>query len=300
MPKYILSTILLVLLCTLCSATPRFNVDVNEVPFSFESGLVIVEAKIKGDVPVQVVISTGAERSIIDPRLLEKYKLPAYYAADGPVTGSNDSTYSFTKVSSVSVPGGKSKDVDMRFGPIAQVSQAVGREIFAALGADYFEGQIVQFDFKKRVIRFLDKSPADTLKDKIASSGAVLRMAEKASNPFQRTFMIPIVSEVTINGQKSKLLLDTGRAASLAFSSSAAKKAGLSAPADNSAPREDKLKSLRLGEYEMADVPAMLYAKGTSAELSLSKYGVVAGTAFLQNFLATFDFRGKYVVLERA
>jgi len=48
----------------------------------------------------------------------------------------------------------------------------------------------------------------------------------------------------------------------------------------------------------MTDVPASVYAKGTSADQSLSKYGVVAGSLFLQQFVATFDYKKGIVVLE--
>jgi hypothetical protein len=303
MLKFLLSVILLTLLGTLSHAGPASDTDVSEVPFAFENGLVIVEAKIKGNIPVQVVLSTGVEYSIIDMGLMDKYKLQGSYAASGPVAGRNDSIYHFTNVSGVSVGGSKARDLSMRYGTMSQLSQSTGREIFGALGADFFEGQVVQFDFRKRVVRFLDKSPAKALKDKKdpanPTSSIVLSMAEKASNPFMRTFVIPIVNDVTFNGQKVKLLLDTGRAISLAFSSSAAKKAGFTLTEENGAPHEEKVKTVRLGEYEMTDVPAMLYAKGTSAEQILSKYGVVAGTIFLQNFVTTFDFRSKAIILER-
>lgn len=303
MRKFILSVILLTLLATLCSAQQSVNTKPSEVPFSLENGLVVVEAKIKGSVPVNVVLSTGIEHSLTDVSLLDKYKLPSYYAADGPVTGTNDRTYSYTKVPSVTVGDSKSRELDMRYGSMEQLSQIAGREIFAALGADFFEGQIVQFDFKNKVLRCLDKSPVASKKDKNAalnaSTSVILRMDEKASNPFMRTFLVPVVRDVTFNGKEAKLLLDTGRATSLAFSSSVAKKVGFTLPEDKGQPRADKVSSLRLDTYEIADVPVMLYAKGTSAEQSLSRYGVVAGTLFLQNFIATFDFRNKVVILER-
>lgn len=305
MLRFLLSSILIASLGTLCSARTGADTGVSEVPFAFENGLVIVEAKIKGNVPVHVVLSTGLEYSLMDDALMDKYKLAGYYAGDGLVRGTNtDRIYFFTKVPGVSVAGSKAKDVSMRYGSMSHINQAAGREIFCALGADFFEGQVVQFDFKKRVVRFLDKSPAKEMKDKSGPANpdapVVLRMGEKDPDRFVRTFYVPVVEDVTFNGQKVKLLLDTGRATCLAFSSSAAKKAGLAAPAENDPPREDKVKSLRLGEYELNDVPATLYAKGTNAEKSLGKYGAVAGTVFLQNFVTTFDFRGKVVVLERA
>jgi len=304
MRKFLISLALLPFLVTLCGAQTIVDNGVSEIPFSFENGLVIVGAKIKGNIPVQVVLSTGLEHSVIDTGLLEKYKLQAYYAWDGPNLGTpTNSAYSFTNVSDVSVGGSKSKDLSMRFGSMAKVSQAATREIFAALGADFFEGQIVQFDFKKSVVRFLARSPADARKDKkdIPGAGAnvVLRMAQKDSNPYTKTFVLPIVGAVTINGKEVKLLLDTGRATPLAFSSSSAKKLGFTLPSENDGPRTDKADSLDLGGYKMTEVPVMLFAKGTGADQSLSKYGVVAGTMFLKHFLVTFDFQNKVVLLER-
>jgi len=55
---------------------------------------------------------------------------------------------------------------------------------------------------------------------------------------------------------------------------------------------------LRFESSEISDVPASIYAKGTSADQTLSKYGVVAGSLFLQKFIATFDFQKGLVVLE--
>jgi hypothetical protein len=49
---------------------------------------------------------------------------------------------------------------------MASISNLVGQEIFAALGADFFEGQIIQFDFKNKVIRFMDKLPANLIDNK--------------------------------------------------------------------------------------------------------------------------------------
>ena len=299
MRKSLLGIVLLLLL----GATPAAATTVNDIPFSFENGLVIVEAKIKDDVPVYVVLATGAEYSVVDVALVKKYDLPVGIAPDAPVTGRNDSTYSFSKVSKVRIADGKAKDLAMRLGSMGQLNQASGREIFAALGADFFEGQTVQFDFKNKVLRFLEKPAADALKDKPAGSGAnkiLLQMAEKESNPFMKTFRLPLVTDVTFDGQKSKLLLDTGRATLLAFSSSVTKKVGLMPPVDNGPPREDRIKSLRLGDSELTDLPVVLLAKGTPPEKSISKYGVVAGSMFLKNFVATFDFRGGLIVLERS
>lgn len=301
MPRPIVLLLSLVLLATPCLA--QSAATATEIPFTLHKGLVIVEAKIKDDVSVLVVLATGMEHSTTDPGLLKKYDLSPYYGGDGQVTGRNDKIVYFTKVSGVRIGNSKSKDLLLRFGSVAELSKMAGKEIFAALGADFFEGQTIQLDFKNSVVRFLEKTPSELIDSKDpkfnAAKATVLRMAPKPSDPFQKTYMVPLVKDVQMNGQKTNLLFDTGIATLLALSSSTGKKAGLNVPAEKEPPREEKI-TLRLESNELADVPAMIYAKGTSADQNLSKSGgAVAGSFFLQKFVAIFDYRKGVVVLEQ-
>ena len=292
----------LILVAAQSIAVAQAKPAVSEVPFLLQKGFVIVEAKIKGNVPVAVVLATGADNSYTDPAYVKKYDLSAGYAAEGPVTGRNDKTYSFAIVNNVSVGENKPRNLNMRFGSLSNLSTQVGHEIFAILGADFFKDQAVQFDFKNKVIRFIDKLPPELTDTKNpnfnAAKTTILKMAPKESNPFQATLLVPVVQDVQINGQKTKLLLNTGAATSVSLSSSAAKKIGLTLPAESGPPREEKV-TLLLNSSELADVPALIYAKGTPADEALSKPGAIAGSVFLQSFVATFDYKKSIVVLER-
>lgn len=293
---------LLMILATQSIAVAQSNPAVSEVTFSFKKGFVIVEAKIKGNVPVNVILATGTENSVMDPSFLKKYDLNAGYAGEGPVTGRNDKTYYFAIVNDVSVGESKSSSMRMRFGSLGDVSNAVGQEIFATLGADFFKDRSVQFDFKNKVIRFFEKTPPELVDTKSPSFKSdrmtVLQMAPKPSNPFQATILVPVVKDVLLNGQKVNLLMDTGVATSVALSSSTAKKVALALPDENGPPREEKV-TLRLESYELTDLPIWIFAKGTNADKKLSQHGAVAGSAFLQNFVVTFDYKKSLVVLER-
>lgn len=300
MPRSNVLLLFLVLLATPCVAQTTATTD---IPFSFQKGLIIVDAKIKGDVAVHVVLATGMEHSVTDPSLMKKYELGFYYAPDGPVTGRNDKTFNFTRVSGVKVGNSKSKDLNLRFGSVAELSRMAGMEIFAALGADFFEGQTLQLDFKNSVVRFLEQIPPDLIDKKDpnfnAARATVLRMAPKGDEFVRKTYMVALVKDVQMNGQKTNLLLDTGIATLLALSSSTGKKVGLSVPAENEAPRDDKV-TLRFESNELPDVPATIYPKGTAADQNLSKSGgAVAGSLFLQKFIAIFDYKKGVVVLEK-
>lgn len=285
---------LLVALCVPCAAGPPDDA-VTEVPFTLEKGHVIVKATIKDGKPVEVVLSTGSERSYVNPMLLEKYKLQAFYTGVGIITGrSTDRTVSFTNVPDVRVGGTKASSLSMLFGAqsVTAVNERVGREIFAILGADFFKGRVVQFDFQKQVVRFLPRLP-----DALKAGGpgrAVMRFRYNAD-----VLALPVVEDVTFNGKKVKTLFDTGALTVVSLTASGAKQAGLEALAGKDASGGAKVGSLRLGDIEFNDVPARPMSKVVN--LNGESFGVeaVAGIGLLQNVVSTFDFPGKLVIIER-
>src|SRR5712691_1038374 len=218
--------------CNPCLAATTIEDPTFEVPFSLEKGRVIVHANIKKDLPVEVVIATGAEHSTVDMALLEKNKLQSGYAGEPPVTGHNDRIYFFSIVPDVRVGDAKETSLSMRLVSLSEISKALGREIFGVLGADFFKGRAVQFDFIKKVIRFLSQSAADTLRDQktgsTLSDATVFRMIE-SDDPFKDA-TVPVVDGVAFDGKKTKALLNTGAYLVVGLSSSTAKKLGFTVP----------------------------------------------------------------------
>lgn len=285
---------LIIILCAPCAAVPA-DEAAGEVPFTFEKGYVIVEAKIKDKEPAWVVIATGAEHSTMGGEMLEKYKLQAYYTGVPPVTGRNDRTISYAKVADVRV-GPVVESLDMRLGVMADFTRLLGRDIFGILGYDFLKGRAVQFDFGKKVLRFLDKPAAEALRGK--SGVAVFPMTQR-DDIFRRTLTLPLVEKIMFNDKPAKLMLDTGVATVVALNSSTAKKLGFETPPEKGETRGDTIRSLRLGPVELSDVPVAIFAKGTGGDARLADNGALAGTTLLQHFVATFDYRGKVVILER-
>jgi len=287
---------LFVLLCAPCAAAP--GDEAGEVPFKFEKGYVVVAGTIKGREPVEFIVSTGAERSTADFSVARKYELQGYYTGVPPVTGSSsDRIVSYTKVPDVRV-GPVGASLDMFDGSTAEASKALGREIFGALGCDFFRGRTLQLDFGRRVMRFLDKASAEALRARAAGAAgaAVLEMTER-EDLLRRPVKLPLVGKVTFDGKPARVMLDTGVPAVVALTSSAAKRLGLEAPPEKGAPRAGTVGSLELGGVKLSGVPVVVFPKGSPAEARLGEQGALAGSAFLQNFVVTFDFRGRGVVV---
>jgi hypothetical protein len=189
----------------------------------------------------------------------------------------------------------------MGVGSTVQLTKTTGREIFGILGADFLKGRVVQVDFKNRVLRFIDHSPAELPRDKNESGVPTRRIIlpmEESDDPLKLNLPSPVVVSATFNGKTARTLLNTGMVTVIALSSSAAKRLGFTVLTEKSLPGSYRIASLRLGTYELKDVPVVVAAKGTTIDQTLEQYGAAAGSLFLQNFIVTFDFRRKVVILE--
>ena len=283
---------MMILITCLCVQGSARAVDdtAAEVPFSFERGYVIVQAKIRKQMPLEMVLATGAEHSTFDGSLIEKYKLPLSYTFDDPNRCNvADCTYTFTNVTNIILGDLKSTSITMRLSSLQNMERRIGRQVFGVLGADFFKGRIAQFDFQKKVVRFLFKTDsAAPTKERI-----ILRMAF-----YDDYTTLPIAEEVTFDGKKIKTVLDTGAPQVVAFSPAATKQLGQTLPPEKSAPRAGKVSVLRVGDYEVSDVPVLFYGKGMGFDRDPKEFGAIAGTGLLQNFITTFDFRNKVIIME--
>jgi phosphotransferase system IIB component len=291
------SPILLIFMWLTCIAAPRVPNADNEVPFSFEKGFIVVKAFIKGNTEVEVIIATGSEYSLADERLLAKYKVPVNSRFGPPVSNIYFPIKAFTSVPDVNVGQTKTSSLVMGIGSTATASKLLGREIFGTLGANFFKNRAVQVDFKKRIVRFLDPSSPEISSATNRTTSIRLRVVEDNDQVLERPTR-PVVEGVVLNGTSHKVLFDTGAVTVVALSSNAAKKLGYAAPTDKGSPRSDTVKSLVVGGYEITNVPIVIYGKETNSHQGLEEYGAVVGSVFLQNFIVTFDFHNKLIVLE--
>lgn len=266
----------------------------TEIPFTFEKGHIIVAAKIKDKEPVEMAIATGLEQSTVGAANIKKYNLKIYNIPSGPVTGRHDEALYPAEVTDIRLGNSHTHRLLMPFnGSIVNIiSKNIGREIFAVLGADFFKGRTVQFDFKKKVIRLLSnwKAPKEG-----SDQVAILPMIEDKMKPIRR----PIVERIGFNGKQIKTLLDTGSVTVISLTPTGAKEVGLPVPSPKSNPQPAKV-SLALEKISFPDVPAVVYSKDSDFDKDSQGYSAMIGIAVLQNFIITFDFGVAVVVLERS
>ncbi len=278
----------------------------GEIPFTIEKGFIIIDAKIKNDIPVKAAIFTGSPDSFFGPDVIFKYKITPGYTYDGPYGHGAiaDRTVIFADVPQIVLGDEKPVNLRLRQGSAEAMSKRIGHVIDLILGADFFRGKIVQFDFKKKVIRFLEKPPVDYKQTtQSASSGdaksLLFKMDQSLENNFGISLTLPVARDITFEGTKVRSLFDTAVASPVSLSPATIKEYRLGQIPDKGSTKLGQIKSIGLGDYEMSNVPVLLFGKEAGFDQGTKDYGAIIGLGVMQNFLVTFDWKQNMLVLER-
>jgi hypothetical protein len=275
------------------------SVAAQEIPFKIEKGYLLIGGKAKQEFDFEAAVFTGSAYSFYDGSALKKMHLTQTNSNEMLTSKiSREDAITLAYVPGIVVADQKPIELTMRRFPkgYEAMSQALGRNVDFILGVDYFDGKIVQFDFKSRTMRFLDKPPFDYDSAPTSSPSGGVRLVFKMDGHTQTVFgnmiTLPVADEITLNGVKAPSLLNTGVVMPVTVGPYIAKKV---AGGKESSGRTT-LSKVAVGSYEMADVPATLSEIRDENE---KLYTAVLGLGLLQNFTITFDWKNKWIVLEK-
>jgi hypothetical protein len=272
----------------------------GEIPFTLEKGLIIVSGKAKDGQPIQAAIFTGSIFSFYSKDLQKRFKLQVRGSYELLGGGRQENSIPFVVMPDLTFADQSPVEVKMQARSFDAIEKLLGHKIDMIVGLDYLDGRIVQFDFKKHVLRFLDRPPFDY--QSAAKSGAngdvrlAMRMDEHMRTLFGDPISMPITEEIELNGTPIRTLFDTGVAFPVSVGPFAAKKNSIGSAPSKEESAKVQLKSINLAGYEMTDVPALVKGSWDDTE---TRYAAIVGVGVMQNFTVTFDWRNKWIALER-
>ena len=276
-----------------------------EVPFAFDHTSVIIQVKVNGKGPFNMVLDTASDVSTIDLATARDLSLslkPTRQQATGG--GSEKSQIFLTHIPQVEIGGLASKNIVAVAVDLSKSSEALGKPLHGALGYSVLKNRVVQFDYPKRVIRFYSSSPYPKV-------GPASNNERRVVLPFRLADDSPIIDDVYVNGKKIKAVIDTGGGGTYfalmpeAISSLGLEQEMSQAEANSSGvgvngvitSRKGKIKTLRVGAINIDSPTVIFYPRGVGKDNR--KFGGAIGNVFLQDFVVTFDYPNTTVVLER-
>jgi predicted aspartyl protease len=279
------------------------HAPIAEVPFEFVRNQIVVQVKIAGKGPFNMLFDTDTDPSAIDLATARELGLKlgskGYQGTGG---GTEINLVYPTKVPSVELGGVIAKEIFAAAIDMTKLSAKLGKPIHGVLGYSFLRARIFQIDYRASKIRFYAESPYAKIRNAPNTPNRTVVAFRYESNV--------IVDAVLVNGQKMKGTLDTGGSNTFALTPEGMKMLGLEEDARNAKAEvsagyngefESKtgtLKSVRIGTLSVDSPPVSFWPEGTGHDKT--KYQVSIGNGFFRDYLVTFDFRAKIVVFERA
>ena len=293
-------TVLAAFTIFLSTALAAAQTPIAEVPFEFIHNQVVLQIRIAGRGPFNILLDTDTDPSAIDLATARELGLKLKGQGRQGTGGGTDVNLAYeTKLPLVEVGSITAKDVYAAAISLTKTSDRMGRPVHGVLGYSFLQGRIVQIDYPASRVRFYAASP----------------FPAKAQGTSSR-FVIPfhydndmLIDDVYINGQKVRATLDTGSSGLFALTPAAIKMLGL----ENVALKTDArtsvgyngeyktrsgvLKTIRIGPITLDSAESTFWLPGTGHDHA--KFQVNIGNLFFRDYVVTFDFRGKVVVFEK-
>jgi predicted aspartyl protease len=303
MKTRITRSLTLCLLMTIGSfAQVESNKPVVEIPFDFYRDEIILQVKINGKGPFNVMLDTGTDPSAIDLTTAKELGLkldPLGRQGAGGGTGVN--LMYETKLPLVEVGDLTAKNVEELAIDLSKVSERLGKPIHGVLGHSLLRGRVVQIDYPRRVVRFYSKSPFSKIADQSNT-------AKRTVLPFRYADNV-VIDGVLVNGKKMAANLDTGSDGTFKLTPEAVSYLGLEGEVSRarlststgynglSENREGEIGNVTIGGISVDAPTVIFFGKGTGRDKK--PWGINIGNAFLKDFVVTIDYRSKLVSLER-
>lgn len=274
-----------------------------EIPFEFVHNQIVVQVKIAGKGPYNMLLDTDTDPSAIDAATARELGLTIGSSGSQASGGGTEvntvypATLPSVEIGSISVKQVAAATIDL-----SKISQRIGRPIHGVLGFSFLKDRIVQIDYEHSKLRFFAESPYPRI-----------QLAPNTVNTIAMTFRREdgdvIVDSIFINNERMRATLDTGSSGTFTLTPEAAALLGLDDETADGEPassvgyngeykhKQGILKSVRMGRFSAESVQADFWLPNTGHDKK--KFDVNIGNGFFQDFVMTFDFKNKIVVFER-
>ncbi|HEV7476042.1 MAG TPA: retropepsin-like aspartic protease [Pyrinomonadaceae bacterium] len=296
----------LVVLNLCCLSTPAQVSPSNHafsVPFDYEHDEIILQVKVNGLGPFNMMLDLDTDPSAIDVKTARELNLKLKEVGKRGLGGGSGSNQIYTtRLPQVAVGDLIVKDLEAVATDLSQISQKLGRPLHGVLGNSLTKNRVVQIDYPAKVVLFSDGSPLPQKQPNAAQRVTLPFVFDKGSASI-------IVNDVYVNDKKIKGTLDTGSDGTFKLTWAATVALGLQEEAQKGEPgtslgyngeapfRKGKVKTIAIGQIKVETPEVVYFMKGGGRDDK--PWGINIGNAFLKDFILTVDYRRKQIILER-
>jgi len=273
-----------------------------EVPFEFEHNQIILQVKIAGKGPFNMLLDTNTDPSAIDSATARELGLAVGEKGATATGGGTETNTAYpTRLPSVEVGAITARDVAAATIDLTRLGERIGKPINGVLGYSFLKDRIVQIDYPNQKLRFFIESPYPRIKFGPNTVNIIAFPSRYEDGGV-------MIESVFVNNEKMRATLDTGSSGTFSLTPGAVAQLGLE---EQGRDDEDEsvgyngafkskigtLKAVRMGKLSVDSAQATFWLPGTGHDHK--KFQVNIGNGFFKDFMMTFDFKNKMVVFER-
>ena len=271
------------------------------VPIELYSNYIYLQVNINNSAPLNFVLDSAAESSILNERVAKSLNLTLQEVKDLAV-GTGEKTHKLSIVSDTALRVGAAeiKPEYIAVLPLDELESYFGRRLDGILGADFFSRYVIEIDYERNIVTLHEPE-----------SFRYLGRGEHI--PFHLVDNTPaITAKIQVPGRgiiAGDFVVDTGKTGAFTINrpfverhhllesvpqSLARKSYGIGGESDQLLGRID---SLQIGSVTIAH-PVTEFSQATKGDLSSDKDAGLIGEEVLRRFKVIFDFSRKEMILE--
>src|SRR5207249_4557206 len=131
-----------------------------EVPFEFVANQIVVQVRVGGKGPFNMLIDTDTDPSAIDSAAAKELGLDVGARGSLAAGGGTEANVVYpTRLPTVELGGITMRDVVAAMIDLKKLSARIGKPIQGVLGYSFLKDRIIQIDYPNSKIRFFNESP---------------------------------------------------------------------------------------------------------------------------------------------
>ena len=273
-------------------------------PFQFYKNEVIVQAKLDGEGPFRMLLSTGASTTVVDLSLARRLKLALGTLPPAPagITAAPGLPTQYTAtIQEVGLGSYTTRNIASTVFDLTALNKRFGMNIDGVLGYACLEGQVVQLDYPGRTLRIFASSPYGLNEPSGTASTSVMTFGYYDGL---------IVNDAFVGADQVVTCIDTGDPDSFSLTQPAVTGLSLDGVVASATPtaaagynesgqaKTGTLSAIKVGSFTVSNPKVTFWPESnrhTGADWSLA-----VGNGFLQDYVVTIDDKDALVVLKRA
>ncbi len=284
-----------------------------EVPFEFQRNQIVLRGKVNQTHYATFLLDTGTSPSSIDISFAKHIGLRLEPLEEEEKRfGPKRVIVYETLMQSVDVGEVHSPRIAAMAISLSKLGERLGRQVQGVLGYDFLSDKVIQIDYVRGRLKFLNNGVADIIAaSKVRGKDSVILPMRFLQGEEVETF--PLVDDLYVNGKQIKVTLDTGSSLGLMLYPEAVRYLQLEKESESSLPesisslgsrgliKKTSVSSVRLKDMELDPKLVVLAPEENPGEITeLDRRGGNLGNALLKDFRVTLDYRSKMIMLEKA